>query len=169
MTICSTAFVALAGSLLFLAACDENAVTNDNSERIDPVAVAERLRAFEAARVRDWASRDPERIASHYARGASVILPCQPRVTGAAGIRARIANLLRDRRLDLRFDPDRVDVAASGDLAYSVGTYMIRGIHPATGRRGLEYGNYLATYRRQPDGTWKIVDEVAVPGGPPYA
>ena len=88
-------------------------------------------------------------------------------MTGIARIRAHIAALLEDPELELSFDPDRVDVAASGDLAYSVGTYTMRSTSAATGRPQTESGNYLTTYRRQRDGSWKAVDDVAVPAGAP--
>ncbi|HEX8241799.1 MAG TPA: DUF4440 domain-containing protein [Allosphingosinicella sp.] len=162
---------ALLGGVLLTGCPSRNRNEADNSRpqriRVDREALAAQIRTLEARRVEDWASRDVERIASHYAPGASVILPCQPRVIGAARIRARIANMIGDSHLQLRFDPDRVQVAASGDLAYSVGTYVIRGIHPASGQRGLEIGNYLTVYRHQRDGSWMVVDDVAVPGGPP--
>lgn len=167
----SVLIAALLGGVLLTGCPLRNRIEADDSRpqriRVDHEALAKQIRTIEARRVEDWASRDLDRIAGHYAAGASVILPCQPRVIGAAGIRARIANMLSDPHLQLRFDPDRVHVGASGDLAYSVGTYVIRGIHPATGQRGLEIGNYLTVYRPQRDGSWKVVDDVALPGGPP--
>ena len=172
----SSAFAAAFLGGLLLTGCPVDTDKADNLSQPSPPpprsnldAIAERLREVEAGRVQDWASRDVDRIARHYAAGASVILPCQPRAIGAARIRARIERLLEDPGLQLRFDPDRITVAASGDLAYSVGTYTIRGIHPASGRRGFEIGNYLTAYRRQRDGAWQAVDEVAMPGGPPLA
>jgi uncharacterized protein (TIGR02246 family) len=132
---------------------------------VDRAAIAERIRRLEAQAQHDWAARDVERIAGHYAPDASAMLPDHPRAVGTAQIRTYIERLLRDPRLDLRFDPDRVEVAASGDLAYSVGTYAIHGLHPAGGR-AFEMGNYLAAYRRGADGAWRIVDWIGLPAAP---
>jgi len=139
----------------------------NGAEPADLEAIAEHIREEEALRVEGWAARDAGRIAAFYAPDASLVLPCLPRMTGSAPIRDRIAAMLRDRNFELRFDADRVDVAASGDLAYALGTYFARGSHPATGRPQTEVGNYLTAYRRQRDGSWKAVGDIAVQGGPP--
>jgi len=153
---------------LLLTGCPPPVAKNGRAP-VDRNAIAERIRRDEAGGVADWASRDVDRIATRYAANGSLIVPCQPRLAGAARIRAHVAALLRDPNFELRFDPDRVDVAESGDLAYSVGTYTARATNPATGRPHSEVGNYLTTYRRHRDGSWKAIDGAAVHGGPPQA
>jgi ketosteroid isomerase-like protein len=49
-----------------------------------------------------------------------------------------------------------IDVAASGDMAVYRATYSFAGIDPKTRKPISESGNYLAGYRLQPDGSWKI-------------
>lgn len=139
---------------------------SQSSGDADANAIAAQIRADEVQWVRDWASRDVDRIVAHYAPDASLISPGSARATGAAPIRAAATAMLRDPNLELRFTPDRVEVAASGDLAYSRGTFSLRLTDPATGQPASQSGTYLTTYRKQSDGSWKAVDDIAAPGAP---
>jgi hypothetical protein len=55
----------------------------------------------------------------------------------------------------LQWIPDRAEVAASGDLGYTVGTYQ-RDAVDSTGVRTRVRGGYIRIWRRQPDGSWKV-------------
>lgn len=170
-------FAAIAAALsgFLLAGCPQAVRNGDNStEAVDPApvdraSVAEEIRRIEALGGSAWASRDVDRIIARHASGGSLILPCHPRIAGRARIRAHVARLLRDRNFALLFDPDRVEVAASGDLAYVVGTYLARATDPVTGAPHSETGNYLTVYRRQNDGAWQAIDGAAAQSGPPRA
>ena len=52
----------------------------------------------------------------------------------------------------LRWKPLGADVAQSGDLGYTWGAYE----SAPSGRRG----HYLTIWKRQPDGSWKVVADV---------
>jgi len=56
----------------------------------------------------------------------------------------------------LTWKPIEVEVLASGDLGFTVGTYERRGtdLH---GKPSISRGNYLTVWRRQPDGSWNAV------------
>lgn len=57
---------------------------------------------------------------------------------------------------DLTWRAQYVGVAASGDLAFSAGPSILRGVGRPLG------GFYLAVWRRQPDGSWKyLIDHAA--------
>jgi len=57
----------------------------------------------------------------------------------------------------LTWKPLRADVAASGDLGYTTGTYELR----VPGKDGADArvstGNYVTIWKRQADGSWKFV------------
>jgi ketosteroid isomerase-like protein len=53
----------------------------------------------------------------------------------------------------------RDDLAVSGDLAVENGTYVNTLVTKA-GQEIQQRGNYLVVWRRQPDGTWKVVREI---------
>jgi ketosteroid isomerase-like protein len=60
-----------------------------------------------------------------------------------------------------------VDVAKSGDLGYSAGTYKLTVTDPATHKPINDHGNYVTTFRKQADGTWKAVADIATSSVPP--
>jgi len=59
-------------------------------------------------------------------------------------------------RLTLTWAPDFVDVAASGDMAYTYGQYKLT-ITDTTGNTQEANGIFHTVWRRQADGSWKFV------------
>ena len=58
--------------------------------------------------------------------------------------------------------PHTVEVAASGDLAYTLGEFEVRAAGP-DGRPQKSTGTYVSIWRKDSDGSWKVV----VDGGTP--
>jgi ketosteroid isomerase-like protein len=56
----------------------------------------------------------------------------------------------------LTWKPVKIDVAASADLAYSVGTWQLKG-KDAAGNDVTETGKYITVWKKQKDGSWKVV------------
>lgn len=163
----SSLLAATAAPLLLLAGCHH--LPGHHHHHGDTAAIEAQLRSGETQWVADWASHDVNRIVSHYAADGTLIAPGMARMTGADQIRAGVTQLVADPNFELRFTLDKVDVAGSGDLAYTRGTFSIRTTDPATHQANTESGNYVTTYRRQDDGTWKAVDDISSPGAPPAA
>lgn len=58
--------------------------------------------------------------------------------------------------VSLTWKPDFVDVASSGDLGYTYGTY-ISTTTDSVGNTKVVEGVFQTIWKRQPDGTWKFV------------
>jgi ketosteroid isomerase-like protein len=58
-------------------------------------------------------------------------------------------------------------VAKSGDVAYTQGSYTMVMTDPQTKQVINDHGSYVTTYRKQPDGTWKAVADIATSEVPP--
>jgi len=56
----------------------------------------------------------------------------------------------------LSWEPRKIEVAASGDLAYSFGDFTYTRTDGSGERQVLE-GNFCTIWKRQPDGSWKYV------------
>ncbi|MCF7796233.1 MAG: nuclear transport factor 2 family protein [Lentisphaeria bacterium] len=56
----------------------------------------------------------------------------------------------------LAWDPQDGDVAASGDLGWTWGRYTFS-FQDADGIDRVNYGKYLNIWKKQPDGTWRVV------------
>jgi ketosteroid isomerase-like protein len=63
---------------------------------------------------------------------------------------------LDDKNNHLTWTPVHADMAASGDLGYTYGTYEFRSIGKA-GKPSIEYGKYVSIWKKQKDGSWKVV------------
>jgi ketosteroid isomerase-like protein len=91
-------------------------------------AAMEEARADDEATIRrpdaDWvktaAAKDVDAWVGFYANDASVLPPDEKVMTDKAVIRKAIAELLRLPGLSLSWEPTKVEVARSGDLAISL-------------------------------------------------
>jgi ketosteroid isomerase-like protein len=63
----------------------------------------------------------------------------------------------------LKWQPANAEVSAAGDMGYTYGIAEFK----ATGTDKLQYNNYVRIWKRQADGAWKIVIDVANPCPPP--
>lgn len=70
-----------------------------------------------------------------------------------------IAAFFDQQNLDnvtLEWQPDFVDVAASGDLAYTYGRYSLQSVDE-NGQTVESQGIFHTVWKRQPDGAWRYV------------
>lgn len=132
--------------------------------KIDTAAIAKQLKDQEAQWARDYAEHDGEGLAGHYADDAALANPDTPLVTGKDAIRKETAAFAADPNLKVEFASDRVQVAASGDLAYTRGHYSMTYTDPETKKPASGSGSYLTVWQKQADGSWKAVEDFVTPG-----
>ena len=123
----------------------------------------EQARSAVLARDREWAqsTKDPNKFMSYMAEDATVYAPGEPAQKGAATIRSKFEEMSRAPGFSLTWTPDKADVAKSGDIAYTTGSYE------ATMAGGTEKGKYVAVWKKQADGSWKVTDDIFNPDAPP--
>jgi uncharacterized protein (TIGR02246 family) len=103
---------------------------------------------------------DADRLAACYAEEATILPPGSPPVSGSTAIRAFWQGFI-DAGAEA---PELLttSVASSGDLAYEIGTW--KAVVPLpTGGVGPASGNYLVVWKRQEDGSIKIVADMFAP------
>ena len=134
------------------------------------------IQANEAQWNQDYFNKNAAKLTAHYADNAVLMIPGAPPITGIDAIRASMTQMVSDPALSLKFQANRTDVAKSGDLAYTQGTYTITLTDPQTKQIIHDHGSYVTTFRKQPDGTWKAVADIAssaipmsAPAPPPQA
>ena len=59
----------------------------------------------------------------------------------------------------LSWTPEQAEVSTSGDLGYTWGTYKFRSAD-TNGVERIDYGKYVTTWRKQPDGNWKFTVDI---------
>jgi uncharacterized protein (TIGR02246 family) len=117
----------------------------------------------------DWAAKDTDKIVAHYADDAILIVPGTPSASGKDAIRTSLKPMIDDPATVLKFHAAKVEVAKSADLAYAQGSYTLSLTDPQTKQVINDHGSYVTTYRKQPDGTWKAVADIATSEVPPPA
>ena len=65
----------------------------------------------------------------------------------------------------ITWEPHTVEVAASGDLAYTLGDFEVRSIGP-DGQRHKSTGTYVSIWRKGADGSWRVVVDGGTPPQP---
>ncbi len=131
---------------------------------VDTAKIVDAIKTDEVHWNADYKSGDPAKIAAHYAPGAVVMFPGAPPAVGAGAIVAVEKQAIGDPGFTLAFASDKVDVAASGDLAVAHGTYKQTTTNPKTKAVDSESGSYVTVYKPGADGSWKAVWDIITPG-----
>ena len=149
-------FCTAAALALSLTACNQAAPAPAASTHDADVKA---IQDNEAQWNQDWASKDAAKIAAHYQDDAVLMVPGGPSTTGKDAIQKSLADMAPT--MDLKFQASRVDVASSGDLGYTQGSYTLAMTDPKTKKVTNDHGSYVTTYRKQADGSWKAVADIA--------
>ena len=155
-----TRAIGIFAAALALAACNEEPATTDTP------AIERQLQANEAQWNRAYGERDAEALAAMYAEDAALANPGEALVRGKPAIREATAAFASDPNLKVTFEANRIQVAESGDLAYTRGRYVMTMTDPASGRPETGTGHYLTVWQKQADGSWKAVEDFITPGAP---
>lgn len=97
----------------------------------------------------------------YFAAGGTMIQPGRL-VTGRDAIGEFMAPAFADSSFSITWEPTEADVGAGGDLGYTVGRYEVRSAD-AAGKVSVRVGTYLTVWRKQPDGSWKVVLDQGTP------
>jgi uncharacterized protein (TIGR02246 family) len=132
---------------------------------VDTARIVDAIKADEVHWNADYKSGDPARVASHYASDAVAMYPGSPAAVGVTAIQKANEQGLADPHYALTFQSDRVDVAASGDLAVARGAYQETTTDPKTGQPVIETGSRVTVYKPDASGVWKAVWDINTPNG----
>jgi ketosteroid isomerase-like protein len=95
--------------------------------------------------------------------------PGMPPIKGTDAIRAALSRMMADPNMKLNFASDRVEVADSGDMAATRGSYTMTATDPVTKKPVTESGSYVTVFRKQKDGAWKAVLDINTSEAQPVA
>jgi ketosteroid isomerase-like protein len=68
--------------------------------------------------------------------------------------------MVKDKNFTVTFASDKVEVAKSGDIGYSQGSYTATTTDRKTKKVLTEKGKYVTVYKKQADGKWKAVADI---------
>jgi uncharacterized protein (TIGR02246 family) len=143
----------------FVAACS-NSGTKRPAQPPDTRAADE---AAIRAAVIEWSkaaqAKNVDKAVSFYANDAMQFADKGPLVTGKDNIRTGWEQMLARPGPGLTFATTGVEVARSGDMAYEYGIYDFA----TTDKKGEivdEKGKYVAMWKKQADGSWKVAADI---------
>jgi ketosteroid isomerase-like protein len=116
--------------------------------------IEEALRDLDEQWSKAAGTKDVDKTVSFYSDDAVVMPPNAPRATTKEAMRAIWKDLLTDASISWK--TKEVEVAQSGDIGYTSGTYEVTMTDP-TGTPVNDRGKYLEVWKKQADGTWKCV------------
>lgn len=124
----------------------------------------ERTALLEADRQWAQSTKDLDLFMSFYTSDATSYPPGVPALVGPDAIRKMFTEVFSAQGFSLSWTAAKADVAASGDVGYTAGTYdmAMGGVKDS--------GKYITLWRKQPEGTWKVTADIfnsnLPPGGP---
>ncbi len=116
---------------------------------------AETLRQMEGEFMKAAAEHGSAGYMSYYADDAVEVPNGAEIISGKVNI-AKTMGFLDDKNNGLSWTPVGADISASGDLGYTYGTYEFRSVSK-DGKPVVEYGKYTSIWKKQKDGSWKVV------------
>ena len=149
----------VAAAMLALAGCSAKPTDSAAFERQAKEDVRKFIPALNAG--------DTATILAQYAPDAEVMAPANPRAVGHDAIRELVTKLsaeLKAGGVSIALNDDD-KAAASGDLGYHSGSYVVK---DAAGTV-VDSGNYLAVMQRQADGSWLMIRDTWNSDRPPPA
>jgi uncharacterized protein (TIGR02246 family) len=124
---------------------------------VDLKAAEDAVRALDAAQLKAAQALDVAGVVAAYSADATVMPPNTPMLSDPASIQKAWAGMLVPGT-QVTWTPSKVEVAASGDMAYDQGTYTVTGPGP-DGKPMSDKGKYLVVVKKQADGSWKFAED----------
>lgn len=151
-TLCSAGLIAL-----MMTACNQTPPPAPDAHEADVKAIS----ILEAQWSKATAANNVDQALTYYADDAVLIAPGMEAAQGKDAITAAMKGMAKDPAFSLQFQTKDVDVAKSGDMGYSWGTYQLTVSNPAGKGTLTDHGSYVTVYRKRADGSWKAVEDIA--------
>lgn len=124
-----------------------------------PVAdAAKEISAIRSQWIQFLHSRQLEPVVALYADDAVFLQPTGETIAGKDAIRGLFRQVMAAVTSDPTLTSMRID--SSGNLAYDSGEYRETLTNVATGAKTEAHGSYLTVLKHQPDGKWRIVEQM---------
>lgn len=138
--------------------------------KVDLEAERNAIRNADAEWSKLTASKGAEGYLELAADNISTMPPNEPLVSGKEAARQWATKLIGSPGFSVSWQPTGAEVSTSGDLGYTMGTYELK--MQAEGTPINDHGKYVTVWRKQADGSWKVVADIfnsdlPLPAAPP--
>jgi ketosteroid isomerase-like protein len=131
-----------------------------SQQKVDTKAESEKLMQTS----RDWSkltsTKDVEKIVSYWTDDATLISSGLPLLKGKKEIRQMVESSMKTPGFSISWEPVHAEIAESGDMGYIIEKSQIS-FNDSTGKTITMNSNGVTIWKKQPDGSWKNVVDVA--------
>jgi ketosteroid isomerase-like protein len=130
---------------------------SENKSNIQPLEGI--LRDLDVQWSKAAAAKDVEGTIAYYSDEAIVLPPNAASAMTKQAIRNTWKDLLATPGLVVTWNPSRVQIAKSSEMAWVSGTYELT-MNDPSGKPSNDRGKYLEVWEKQPDGNWKCAADM---------
>lgn len=124
-----------------------------------PTTPEDALRAADQQWMKVFAAKDLEKSVAFCADDGSILSPNAPIATGHEAIGKMFAGFFAIPGLSITWEVSRAEAAKSGELGYTSGRYQMT-VNDAAGKPITDNGKYVTVWKKQTDGSWKVVLDI---------
>lgn len=117
------------------------------------------LLAADAGWMKVFSAKDMARSVAYLEEDGSMLGSNAPIATGREAITKMFSGFFALPNLDITWQADKADVARSGELGYTSGTYRMTFSDPS-GKTVSDKGKYVTVWKKQKDGSWKVALDI---------
>jgi uncharacterized protein (TIGR02246 family) len=107
-------------------------------------------------------AKDAAKLASYCAPDVVLATPGRPAARGGEAVSKAIRNDIADPNFKISVSDEKTEVAGSSDLAYRRSTLRITCTNPQTKHAENTAATNLIIFRKQANGSWKVVEDFEV-------
>jgi ketosteroid isomerase-like protein len=145
---------ALASTILFILLLSTAAIAADKAS-----ASADAVRAADQQWLKVFAAKDLDKSVAFCDKEGAVLSPNAPIAQGHDAIAKLLTAFFAFPNLKITWKADKAEVARSGELGYTSGTYDMTFSDPA-GKTISDKGKYVTVWKKQADGSWKVLLDI---------
>ena len=123
------------------------------------VKVAEAVRTADQDWLRVFAAKNLDKSVAFFDEKGAMLASNAPIADSKEAISTLLTGFFALPDLKISWHVDRADVARSGDLGYTSGAYEMT-FKDATGKPLSDKGKYVTVWKKQKDGTWKVLLDI---------
>jgi len=142
------------------------AVALDASAQTGNQKAADAIRKADQQWMAAYAAKDVDKSAAFMAPDGAMYAPNAPAVQGLEAVKSMAAEMFKLPDVKLTWTPTLVEAAKSGEIGFSSGTYAFSFKDPS-GKTIDDKGKYVTVWKKQADGSWKVVRDIFNSDMPP--
>ncbi len=123
-----------------------------------PMSATDAVRAADEQWMKVFSAKDLDKSVAFCDEKGAVLAPNAPVAEGREAIAKSFSGFFTLPDLKITWHADKADVAKSGELGYTSGTYQMSFTGP--GKTVTDKGKYVTVWKKEADGSWKVLLDI---------